>query len=260
VTRTRRRYGDERGQVGELWRPDAATRAAVDAPVVVLVHGGFWRAQYTKVLMRRLAHSVVARGWAAWNIEYRRLGALGGGGGWPNTFSDVAAALDSLEPIDGLDLDRVVTCGHSAGGQLALWLAARSQLGPDAPGGAPMVSVRAAVSLAGVVDLRRASELGVGGGAIEALLGGSPDAVPERYDCASPIERLPLGVPQVIVHGLHDTVVPPSLSEEYTRRAVQRGDDAVFVGIPGVGHKEMLSPSGAAWTQTLEHLGRLLAD
>jgi acetyl esterase/lipase len=260
VTRTKRRYGSERGQVGELWTPGSALRAGTDLPVIVLVHGGFWRAQYTKVLMRRLAHAVVARGWAAWNIEYRRLGTFGGDGGWPHTFADVAAAVDSLAAVDGLDLDRVVTCGHSAGGQLALWLAARSRLGTDAPGGAVKVPVRAAVSLAGVVDLRQGFELGLGHGAIEQLLGGDPDAVPDRYARASPIELLPLGVPQVLVHGLEDAVAPPSLSEEYARRAVEQGDDAVFVGIPGAGHREMLSPTGAGWTRSVEHIERLLAD
>jgi acetyl esterase/lipase len=260
VTRTTVRYGTGRGRVGELWLPEAAAAPAGDLPVVVLVHGGFWRAQYTKVLMRRLARSVTEHGWAAWNIEYRRVGRFGGGGGWPATFADVAAAVDALEQQTGLDLDRVVTCGHSAGGQLALWLAARHRLGdeaPDAPGGPARVTVHAAVALAGVVDLRRADELGLGGGAVASFLGGSADAVPERYECTSPMARLPLGVPQVLVHGLADTVVPPAMSEEYVTRAMAGGDDARYVPVPGETHSDMLAPSSAGWAAALEHLERL---
>ena len=194
----------------------------------------------------------------AWNIEYRRVGRFGGGGGWPATFADVAAAVDALADQGGLDLSRVLTCGHSAGGHLALWLAARGRLGGDAPGGAVRVPVRAAVSLAGVVDLRRAFELGLGGGAVENLLGGPPDAVPERYECASPFERLPLGVPQVLVHGLVDTVVPHSLSERYVARAVELGDEqAVFLPVPNAGHSEMVALGGAAWSAALDHIGRV---
>jgi acetyl esterase/lipase len=252
VTRTTVRYGDRRGQVGELWMP-ASTPKADDVPVVVLVHGGFWRAQYTKVLMRRLARSVNARGWAAWNIEYRRVGTFGGGGGWPTTFTDVAAAIDALESQPGLDLERVVTCGHSAGGQLALWAGAH-------PGGPVRVRLRAAVSLAGVVDLRRAWELNLGDGAVAKLLGGGPDEVPERYADASPMVRLPLGIPQVLVHGLEDSVVPPEMSEAYVAGAVEAGDDAVFVPIPGGTHSEMVVPSSSGWSATLEQLSRLIGD
>ena len=120
------RYGPHRSNVGDLWLP---AEGASRAPVVVLIHGGFWRAVYTKRLMNGLAKAVVKRGWAAWNIEYRRVGFLGGHGGWPQTLHDVAAAMDHIAVIDGaVDPTRVVTCGHSAGGQLALWAAARGRL------------------------------------------------------------------------------------------------------------------------------------
>ena len=254
MTRRVVRYGQRRGQLGELWRPAAPTHSERDLPVVVLIHGGFWRSQYTKVLMRRLARSVIEHGWAAWNIEYARVGPFGGGGGWPTTFEDVAAAVDELARFDGIDLDRVVTCGHSAGGQLALWLAARSQSRGDGPGGVAQVPVCAAVSLAGVVDLRAAFEQGGRGGAVAKLLGGAPAEVPERYDSVSPIELLPLGVPQVLVHGLADEVVAPAVSEGYVIQAVSAGDDAVFVGIPDAGHRDMLRPTGPGWSAALGHI------
>src|SRR5580698_8684810 len=113
MPRTTSHYGTGHGQVGDLWLP---AETAGDLPLVVLIHGGFWRAQFTKALMSRLARAAVDRGWAAWNIEYRRLGPLGGGGGWPATFEDVAAAVDAVATFSGIDRDKVVTCGHSAGG------------------------------------------------------------------------------------------------------------------------------------------------
>jgi acetyl esterase/lipase len=225
----------------------------------VLLHGGFWRARYTKVLTRRLAHAVVGCGWAACNVEYRRVGRLGGGGGWPETFVDVAAAVDALADQPGLDLTRVVACGHSAGGHLALWLAARPRLDPGTPGSGIRVPLRGVVSLAGIGDLRAAADLDLGAGAVTQFLGGGPDAHPDRYRSASPIEFLPLGVPQVLVHGSADTVVPPSLSEDYIRRAQARGDtDAVYELVPGAGHRDMLQPRSEAWQAARAHLGRLL--
>jgi acetyl esterase/lipase len=251
------RYGTRRGQVGELWWPSPESRPAGDLPVVVLVHGGFWRAPYTKTLMRGLARSITEHGWVAWNIEYRRVGFFGGGGGWPNTFDDVAAAVEVLEAQPGLDLERVVTCGHSAGGHLALWLAARAGLAEGSPDGPVRVPVRGVVALAGVSDLELAYELDLGRGAVSGLLGGGPDVVPERYASASPAARLPLGVPQVLVHGADDTVVPATMSRAYVDRATDAGDPATFVPVPG-GHREMLRASGAGWIAALEHLARLI--
>jgi len=226
--------------------------------VIVLVHGGFWRGLYTKVLMRGLAAACVARGWAAWNVEYRRLGPWGGGGGWPGTFADVAAAVDHLASLPGVDLGRVVTCGHSAGGHLALWSAARGRLSTGGPGADPIVTPRAAVSLAGIPDLARAAALGLGSGAAEELLGGSPVQVPDRYRSASPRELLPLGVPQVLVHGLADTVVPPAMSEDYVRAAASLGDDAQYVALTGVGHREVIDRDGVAWREAADRVEAVL--
>jgi acetyl esterase/lipase len=255
VTRTTVRYGDERGQVAELWMPAGAPGRV---PVVVLVHGGFWRSHLGKFLMRPLARVVVARGWAAWNIEYRRVGPFGGGGGWPATLTDVGAAVDALAGRPGLDLDRVVSCGHSAGGQLALWLGARPGLTGTELGGPVGVPIAGAVSIAGVSDLRAGYELDVGRGAVPGLLGGSPDEVPDRYDLASPAARLPLGIPQVLVHGLDDTLVPPAMSASYVAAAEAAGDDATYVPLPGVGHRDALRTSQPAWRAAVGHLQRLL--
>ena len=254
MTRSTVRYGDRHGQRADLWMPESAPDR--DVPVVVLIHGGFWRAQYTKVLMRRMARSVVANGWAAWNIEYRRLGRFGGGGGWPATFADAAAAIDALDGQPGLDLGRVATCGHSAGGLLALWLASRPRLGADAPGGPVRVPVHVAVSLAGVVDVVGTYELGGPDGVVAQLLGGTPATVPERYQCTSPLDHLPLGVPQVLVHGSADGTIPPAMSEAYADAARAAGDDAVFVPVPGASHRDMLR--GPGWDGAVEHLQRHL--
>ena len=255
-------YGRHRGQDGELWSPDGRPPAA-GWPVVVLVHGGFWRARYRKELMTALAADVVGRGWAAWNIEYRRLG-MPKRGGWPTTFEDVAAAVDHLGTLvrdHPLDLTRVVSVGHSAGGHLALWAAGRPGLPESAPGSPEpgFVAVTAVVGLAPVADLEEAAQHGVGRGTVEGLLGGSPSEQPERYRLASPAARLPLGVVQVVVHGDRDEAVPFELSRRYVARACAAGDEAILVELNGVGHMELIDPTSTAWAATLPYLRRLLA-
>lgn len=246
------RYGPGRAHVAEVWRPNG-TRDAV--PVVVLIHGGFWRPQYTKRLMHGLARAVTYRSWMAYNIEYRRVGQLSRGG-WPRTFEDVSDAIDALARVKGADLARVVTCGHSAGGHLALWAASTRATGdPQRPAAA--VEVMAGASLAGVVDLDAAARMFVGRGAVQALMGGGPDDVPDRYRLGSPAALLPLGRPQFLLHGLADGSVPSSLSEQYAARARSLGDHVVFVPLPGVGHMEMISGRGrtfwelATWLESV---------
>jgi acetyl esterase/lipase len=257
LRRTILRYGRGRANIAELWWP---RRGDGDLPAVVLIHGGFWRAPYTKRLMHRLARAVTAEGWAAWNIEYRRVGRLGGEGGWPGTFVDVAAAVDALARVRGIDPARVVTCGHSAGGHLALWAAARARLPPDAPGAGPRLALTGAVSLAGVVDLRRAAATGIGGDAVTRLMGGPPDTRTDRYSVASPADLLPLGVRQVLVHGLDDGTVPAWISERYQADALAAGDtDVAYLPIAGAGHMEMINPRSAAWPAVRDSLRSLLA-
>lgn len=249
MRRTRLRYGTAHAQVADIWRPAGG---GGERPVVVLIHGGFWRQIYTKRLMHRLAAAVVAQGWVAYNIEYRRVGRMGAGG-WPETFADVAAAVDALSGVGGIDHRRIVTCGHSAGGQLALW-AGTARLASEPT--TPSVKVRAAISLAGVVDLAEAARLGLGGGAVEALMGGSPADVPDRYALGSPEARLPLGIPQFLLHGTADATVPAALSTAYVEKAAAQGDDATFVPLAGAGHMDMLAPDGAAFRRVAAILDR----
>jgi acetyl esterase/lipase len=213
----------------------------------VLIHGGFWRARYDLRLEDRLVADVAGRGWAAWNLEYRRLGWRSRGG-WPATFEDVAAGIDLLGMLEEpLDLARVVGIGHSAGGHLAMWAAARRGLAAAAPGGDPRIRLAGAASQAGVVDLREAARLGLSRRAAESLLGGSPIKLPARYDFASPIERVPLGLPQLVVHGDADDVVPISIARGYSERAAAAGDPCELVELAGCGHDEHLDPDTEAW-------------
>jgi acetyl esterase/lipase len=255
VKRTTLHYGTHHAQVAELWRPDGAPGPL---PVVVVIHGGFWRQVYTKRLMHRLCGAVVAHGWVAYNIEYRRVGRFGSGG-WPETFDDVAAAIDALAGVEGIDRGRVATCGHSAGGHLALWAATARATGSPASSERDTVRVCAAFSLAGVVDLVAAAQLRLGAGAVAALMGGSPEEHPARYALGSPASLLPIGVPQFLVHGLDDTTVPPSLSGDYAELARSRGDAAEYVPLPGAGHMDMIDPRGAAWREVRARLDRLSA-
>jgi len=236
------RYGADADQVANVHRP------AGDAPrpVVALLHGGFWRDRYDRTLMTPLANDVAARGYLAWNVEYRRVGR---GGGWPETLDDVGAALDALADVEGADVARVVTVGHSAGGHLSLWLAARD--------GA--VRPRAAVSLAGVCDLVHGAELGLGAGAVEDFVGGRPQDVSERYADASPAAHLPLGVPQLLVHGGLDDVVPPVVSRAYAETARAAGDRVELVEDADADHLDVIDPGHALWAAVLERLPALLS-
>lgn len=246
-------YGDESFQFGDLYVPADEERH----PVVVLIHGGFWRATYDLSLMTKLAQDLVGRGIAAWNIEYRRVG--NNGGGWPGTLLDVASATDYLMTIADtyrLDLQRVVAIGHSAGGHLAFWLATRGkgeQVSSDAP-----LALRGVVSLAGVVDLEQVWELGLGNDAVVELLDGSPDEVSERYKAASPFEHLPLGIEQVLIHGTEDDIVPIVVSQEYADRARQLGDTVKLIKLVGGNHFVVIDPASLAWGRTVAEIQRLL--
>lgn len=242
------RYGDHEDNVCDLRLPDGAG----PHPVAVVVHGGFWRDPWTRDVMDTFALDLTRRGWATWNIEYRR---VGGGGGWPLTLADVARAVDALTDIADdrrLDLDRVTAVGHSAGGHLALWASSRHRLPPGATGAGDGVRVAKAVSLAGVVSLEDAHRMNLGDGAVEALLRRPPDA--ERYATADPIRLLPTGVPTVLVHGETDDVVPIEIAVRYLEAASAAGDDVRLVSLPDVGHMELIEPSSTAWPAVVEAL------
>ena len=214
------RYGDDPSQYGVLYG---------EGPVAVVIHGGFWKDQYGLDLMDRLCADLASRGWAAWNIEYRR---LGNGGGVPETLDDVSAAIDLLAELP-VDRGRVVTIGHSAGGHLAAWAATREH---------PRVAVTGVVSQAGALRLSD--------GVVDRFLGAHPTSV------ASPIERLPLGVPQLLVHGEADDVVPPAQSTAYAEAAAAAGDEVDLVLRPGEDHFVHTDPSNAAWADVVGWLER----
>jgi acetyl esterase/lipase len=234
---TRHAYGAHPRQVADLHRP----RGAGPYPVAVVLHGGTWQPPYSRLVMGPLCLDLVGRGWAAWNVEYRRLGR--DGGGWPHTFLDVAAAIDHLAELSAderLDLDRVTLLGHSAGAQLALWAGGRPELPPGAPGAQPQVIGRRVLALAAVSDMTRA------GSAARALLGGGVDDVPERYMQADPMRRLPLSVPVGLVHPRDDRTVSVQRSRDYAAAAQAAGGDVTLVEPPGV-HRDPIDPSSDAW-------------
>lgn len=242
------RYGDEPHHHVELTWPEGDGVH----PCVVLLHGGFWRARYDLDLMRPLARMVADAGLAAANVEYRRVGEPGGG--FPGTLADVAAAVDRIAGVPGLDAARLVLVGHSAGGQLALWAASRHRLPAGAVGAGGTARPTAVVSLAGVCDLARAARADTGEGAVPDLLGGMPDDVPERYAAASPAALVPLGVPTLLVHGDADDRVPVEQSRRYAERARAAGDDVELVELHGVGHREVIEPAGPAWREVERRL------
>lgn len=250
-------YGAEPLQFGELYLPDNAG----PRPVAVLIHGGYWRARYGLDLMTGLAKDLSARGVAAWNIEYRRVGDQGGG--WPGTFLDVALAADYLRTLAqayNLDLQRVIPIGHSAGGHLAFWLAARPNLAQNSPLAITSrpLALAGAISLAGVVDLELAWRLKLSNSAVIDLLEGGFDVVPERYIATSPAALLPLGISQVLIHGTADDSVPLQMSLEYTAKAKAANDVVTFIELAGVDHFALIDPNSDAWAVTIEELERLL--
>ncbi|MGK5170204.1 alpha/beta hydrolase family protein [Geodermatophilus sp. CPCC 205761] len=240
-------YGPHPDQFVELTLPDGGG----PAPVVVLLHGGFWRAAHGIELARPLAADLAAAGFAAVAVEYRRVGA---GGGWPATLEDVAAAVDVLPDLarEGgdaagrLDLADVAVVGHSAGGHLAAWVAGRGRLPEGAPGARPRVRIAAAVLQAGVLDLTLAAAQRMGNGAVQGLLGAEPDEAPERYAAADPVRLVPAGADLLCVHGRSDESVPPEQSARYAAAAAAVGE-RVDVRLVDGDHMVLIDPAGAPW-------------
>ena len=216
---SRHSYGPHPSQFCELF--------AGGPSVAVLIHGGFWRARYGLDLEHSLAADLVARGWTVWNIEYRRLGS---GGGVPATLEDVSAAIDHLSSLDGVDLSRVVTIGHSAGGHLAVRAAA------DVP-------LTGVVSQAGALDLYELWRRGTSDDVVRQFLGGSPDEVPDVFEAATP---RPPSVPLLLVHGALDEDVPVEISRDFGA-----GD---LVVVEDEGHMDHLDTSSQCWRAVIEWL------
>ncbi len=253
---TRIAYGAAPSQFLDVRAPDGGGAH----PTAVVLHGGFWRAAYDLSHVGHFCAHLARRGWVTVSVEYRRLGEPGGG--WPGTLEDVSRALDylpALASLHGLDLERLVLIGHSAGGHLALWSASRPRPGTLRPlRRSTRVQPRAVVGLAAVSDLERADALGLSSGVTAELLGGPLAAVPERYADASPAALLPLGIRQVLVHGTADEDVPFALSREYEARARALGDPAELVVLDGADHFAPIDPRGRAAATVLGILQRLV--
>lgn len=251
-------YGLDPLQFGELYIPNLPG----PHPTVILIHGGFWRNRYNLSLMTPLAECLVTAGLAAWNIEFRRVGDPGGG--WPGTLLDVAAAADHLHALAAdyaLDLRHIAALGHSAGGHLACWLAGRHRLpthSPLANERTTPLSLTGAISLAGAVDLEHVWKLHLSNDAVVELLGGTPDDLSDRYHAASPVRLLPLGVPQILVHGTADENVPFQISQDYAAAAREAGDPVTLLELAGADHFVVIDPQSAAWASTLDCIERLL--
>lgn len=213
---------------------DVRLPARLPAPITVIVHGGFWRAAYDRTHTGPMASALAAAGYVVATPEYRRVGQEGGG--WPGTLDDVAAALDAAPGLLApYGTEPPIWMGHSAGGHLVLWAAAR----PGAP-------TRAVIPLGACADLTLAAELGLGDGATQALLGGGPDEVPDRYAAADPARLPPPAVPITLVHGADDQVVPVEVARSYAAKT-----GAPLRELPGTGHFALIDPLSSAWPHVI---------
>jgi acetyl esterase/lipase len=238
-------YGSDRNQFLELRLPATKERSKSAYPLVINIHGGFWRAKYDLDHAGHLCAALTARGLATANLEYRRVG--NDGGGWPGTFSDIRSAYHFLvqnAEAHNLDSRRIVVMGHSAGGQLALCLAAHES------------SIQRVISLAGVVDLQHAYQLHLSNDAVVEFLHGTPSDVPDHYREADPMELSVAQARQWLVHGSTDDVVPPAFSRDYVaakqKRLGKEKEDAHLLQIPGAGHLDMIDPRTQPWKQIEE--------
>lgn len=251
-------YGPDPNQFGELRLP----KTPGPHPVAIVIHGGCWRAEYNLNHISSFCAALARNGIATWTFEYRRVGNPGGG--WPGTFDDIArgaTGLRSRAQRFDLNLNRVVAVGHSSGAQLALWLAGhvrdakQSTLFALNP-----IPLRGVVALAGITDLRRAAEIGICGEALEKLMAGSPAVFPERYRAVSPVEMLPLGVAQHLIHGARDPFVPVKMSEDFVALARKVGDKALLTIVPDAGHFELIVPEYPAAQEAIACIKSLLKE
>lgn len=218
-------------------------------PVVFFIHGGYWRAKYDLTYAGHFCHALKTAGIATWNVEYRRVGNPGGG--WPGTFEDIRSAYRLLQnnhkqhPQTKFDLTRLCVAGHSAGGQLALCLAAHE------PG------IKRSLSLAGVLDLHRGWELHLSNDAVSGFLGGPPTEVPDHYREASPAEQR-IKARQILIHGTADGDVPYEISKDYAERKKQAGEDVELLTMPDVGHFEIMDPHSSVWEKVQASIVKLV--
>jgi acetyl esterase/lipase len=242
-------YGGDANQFGQLFLPPGRG----PFPVAVVIHGGCWKKFADLQNTVPMSDALRKAGIAAWNVEYRRVDNEGGG--WPGTYRDIATAVDYLRTIADeyrLDLQRVIVVGHSAGGHLALWTAARHRLREASPlYMKDPLPIRGVVNLAGPGRLQSLTaehlQKVCGSVPVPQLLGGELERVPERLRDGSPAEMLPLGVSQILITGSLDWLIPPSLGDEYAALARKAGDDVQMKVIEGAGHFEVIAPGTQAW-------------
>ncbi|MFD8890928.1 alpha/beta hydrolase [Streptomyces sp. NPDC059566] len=260
-------YGEHPDHVVDFYAPRGETRGP--APLVVLLHGGAWRAPYDRQHVTPFADFLARRGFAVANVEYRRGSTLPHqnaegpvAGRWPETFDDVAAAMDALPALAATalpqaDVRRTVVTGHSAGGHLALWAAARHVLAPDSPWRLPSPPMlRGVVALAPIADLAVAQELGVCGGASAQLLGGA-EHWEERLPYADPAALLPTGIATAVVQGRDDIVVPQQVAEAYVAAAAKAGEMVGLTLLDAVGHFPLIDPAADACAVVAEEISQL---
>ncbi len=249
-------YGADKDNIGDLYLPD---NGADGLPVVVMVHGGGWQTKYDMTYFAPISRAIADRGIAVWNIEYRR------GVDWRDTLADVDNATEALantvqEAAGGrLDLDRVQVAGHSAGGQLAAWIAGRHTLDASAPGAQPRIRPASATIMAGVFDMARAANIG-NDRFVPAFLGGMPNQVPDSYRIASPIEHLPTDVAVTAIHGDSDATVSVNQSKVYVEAARSAGDSAELEILPGLGHSDFVDPTSLAWSTSVDTIAEHAAS
>ncbi|MGQ0647375.1 MAG: alpha/beta fold hydrolase [Gemmatimonadaceae bacterium] len=253
-------YGTDSLQFGDLRLPSGGG----PFPVVVIIHGGCWVHRLASLQnTTALSDALRDAGVATWNVEYRRLDNPGGG--WPGTLRDVGDAIDSLRGLARrypLDLSRVVVAGHSAGGHLALWAGARGRLSPESPLFVrEPLAIQATVALGGPGDLRDFMTYGqraCGEGIIDRLLGGTWEAVPDRWRQASPAELLPLGVQQLLIVGDGDGIMPERARNAYLELARGKGDVVDLIVVTDAGHFEVIAPTTQAWPVVRDAILRLV--
>jgi acetyl esterase/lipase len=238
-------YGTDPNQFAELRLP----KTKPPFPVVMNIHGGFWRAKYNLAHAGHLCAALTSKGLATWNIEYRRLGNPGGG--WPGTFEDIRNAYRYIPQIAkryGFDSTKILAMGHSAGGELALCLAAHES------------SIKRVISLAGVVDLQQAWEQHLGENAVVDFLGGKPSQVTEHYREADPLQlAINHATTQWLIHGAGDDIVPSFFSRQYTEQKKKRGEDVHYTEVSTAGHFDLIDPRSKAWPTVENTLLHLLA-
>jgi acetyl esterase/lipase len=261
-------YGDHPDQVIDFYTPREPD-PEVPAPLVIVLHGGAWRAPYDRRHITPFADFLARRGFAVANVEYRRGAAIPAQGGegpvagrWPDTFDDIAAALDALPALAGehlpqADLRRTVITGHSAGGHLALWAAARHVLPADSPWRADRPApLRGVVALAPIADFTVAEKLNVCSGAARQLLGGEARFA-ERQPYADPAFLLPTGIATTLVQGRTDIVVPEAVAESYAEAAARAGEVVGLTLLEDVGHFPLIDPAADACAVVVEEIAQL---